>query len=207
MEPWYPLVALVLMGLLLWWVLRNAEIPRQQIMEFSSRKLWKAEEEGERVFVRGDGWWIEVGRNYTAWIVEEPALEKGILSVRAGPPPPAAVTALGASFLQSLLQRAIVEMCGMDPGSLGELHMQSVGARVFDATHTLIATDPALIRRFVTEEVQKTLQEWPTGLDVPDLVLWEKGLRLVIVGPLRKVPETLEAMVEMGLRLRPLLRR
>ena len=85
--------------------------------------------------------------------------------------------------------------------------MVAVGERVFDATHTMIATDPALIRQHVGPELQKLLREWPKGLDVPDFVWWRNGLRLVIIGPLRKGPETVEALVETGQRVKALLHR
>ena len=196
---YWALLIMVVLGLLAW-VFRRERMDRQGLLSHARARGWGVEEDGGhlRLFPADRRWLIEVVATplSTTWIATAPVLD-GLLAVRAGPPLPGGVTHLGNSFVQTLLRRALIEMCGEDPGQATPIHMVAVGEPVFDATHTVITTAPELAR-LLTPEVQSLLRAWPAGLVVPDFVYWRRGLRLGIVGKVNRLPESLDALVQTG---------
>jgi hypothetical protein len=211
-------VSLLIILPVLWWIRQTDTLDLEALKQQATQRGWtlQAEETGGRTRVRlgpPDGrWTLELIRrvsspssSLTTWISREPALP-GLLAVRAGPPLPVAMLNMGPGISQTLLQRAMVEMCGGEPGGNAELFMLSAGERVFDATHTVIVSDPDFVPQWITPAIRKRLQDWPGGLTVPDLVLWQHGLRLNLTGKIPKLAETLDALAHLGEQLRTELR-
>lgn len=202
-----------------WWFLKGDPIDRETIRRHAEARGWTMREtaEGGREILllspANAAWSLEISRNLsrsrhvtTSYLSQTPVLESGILAVRAGPPLPSGASGFGNNFVQTILRRAIVEMCG-EPGALPELFMVPGGEPVFDATHTVIVTDPTYGKQWVDEGLRAALLAWPKGMEVPDLVFWQQGIRLGIVGRITQIPATLDALVEKGESLRQLLNR
>ena len=202
----------------LWWIFKNNHLNLEEIQRHAESRGWsyafRTEDNCEIVSLSpvNQEWTLELtrrlsrssahgatkGGNSAVWISKKVMIEEGLLAVRAGPPLPQAATGLGNSFVQTLLKRAMIEMCGGDPGEIRELYMVSVGEPVFDATHTVVVTHPDLGKRWVSAEVQKILQDWPKGLAVPDLVLSKNGIRFGITGTFSRMGDHLDALVSTG---------